>query len=91
MRGIIVTSRADGQPYDFVSRFFAPRVGVIEDPVTGSAHCALAPYWHSRLGKTRFSAHQSSARGGDLVVELRRDRVGIAGQAVTFFKGALAD
>lgn len=81
-RGIIVT--APGETHDFVSRFFAPRVGVPEDPVTGSAHCKLAPYWAQRLGKSRMSARQVSRRGGDLTVELRGDRVHMAGRAVLF-------
>lgn len=88
-RGIIVTSRSNGQPFDFVSRFFAPNAGVIEDPVTGSAHCALAPYWSNLLGKDHFMAFQSSARGGDLKVELHGSRVYIGGQAVTVFQGQL--
>ncbi|MDO8863589.1 PhzF family phenazine biosynthesis protein [Haliea sp. E1-2-M8] len=81
-RGVIVT--APGDKHDFVSRFFAPRVGVPEDPVTGSAHCKLAPYWAQRLGKNRMSARQVSRRGGDLEVELRGDRVLMAGRAVLF-------
>lgn len=81
-RGVIVT--APGQKHDFVSRFFAPRVGVPEDPVTGSAHCKLVPYWAQRLGKTRMNARQVSRRGGELQVELRGDRVQMAGRAVLF-------
>jgi PhzF family phenazine biosynthesis protein len=88
-RGIIVTSRGNSKPYDFISRFFGPNVGVNEDPVTGSAHCALAPYWHDKLGKTSFFAFQSSYRGGELKIELRGSRVGIAGQAVTVLSGKL--
>lgn len=81
-RGVIVT--APGEQHDFVSRFFAPRVGVPEDPVTGSAHCKLVPYWAERLGKNRMSARQVSRRGGDLALELRGDRVQMAGRAVLF-------
>lgn len=81
-RGVIVT--APGEQHDFVSRFFAPRVGVPEDPVTGSAHCKLVPYWAGRLGVNKMSARQVSRRGGDLTVELRGDRVQMAGRAVLF-------
>jgi predicted PhzF superfamily epimerase YddE/YHI9 len=88
-RGVIVTSRAASPQFDFVSRFFAPRVGVNEDPVTGSAHCVLAHYWSLKLGKTTFMAHQASARGGDLRVRLDGERVLIGGQAVTVIKGDL--
>ena len=82
-RGVIVTSRSDSPQYDFVSRFFAPAAGVDEDPVTGSTHCALGPYWQSHLGKTDLAARQVSARGGELRVRVDGDRVRIAGQAVT--------
>jgi len=81
-RGAIVT--APGESHDFVSRFFAPNVGVPEDPVTGSAHCVLAPYWAARLGKTRLHARQVSKRGGEVLCELRGDRVMLTGRAVTF-------
>jgi PhzF family phenazine biosynthesis protein len=77
------------EPYDFISRFFAGPLGVSEDPVTGSAHCALAPYWSGQLGKTSFLAYQASSRGGYLKVRLEGDRVLIAGQAITVCKGAL--
>jgi PhzF family phenazine biosynthesis protein len=87
-RGVIVTSRANGQ-YDFVSRFFAPAVGIDEDPVTGSAHCCLTPYWAARLGKTELVAYQASPRGGHLRVRLDGDRVMLAGRAVTVFRGRL--
>jgi PhzF family phenazine biosynthesis protein len=90
-RGIIVTAAADDPQYDFVSRFFAPAVGINEDPVTGSAHCCLTPFWSVRLGKSAMTAHQSSARGGVLRVRLEGDRVVIAGQAVTVLRGELAD
>jgi len=90
VRGVIVTSRADSGGYDFVSRFFAPGSGIDEDPVTGSAHCALAPYWAPRLGKTDFVAYQASPRGGVLRVALDGDRVRLAGRAVTVLRGDLA-
>ncbi|MEJ5255177.1 MAG: PhzF family phenazine biosynthesis protein [Acidimicrobiales bacterium] len=88
--GVIVTSVGEGL-YDLVSRFFAPRLGIPEDPVTGSAHCTLAAYWAPRLGKTELLARQVSARGGELRVVLRGERVTLAGQAVTVFKARLAD
>jgi PhzF family phenazine biosynthesis protein len=101
-RGVIVTALAeraageggseasgdDGAP-DFVSRFFCPGVGIPEDPVTGSAHCALAPFWARRLGRDRLTGHQASARGGTVWVELRGDRVRLGGQAVTVLTGEL--
>ena len=83
--GIIVT--APGTDCDFVSRFFAPGVGVDEDPVTGSAHCTLIPYWAARLGKAKLHARQVSARGGELHCELVGDRVRIGGQAVVYLRG----
>jgi len=89
VRGVIVTSRASTPGFDFVSRFFAPGSGIDEDPVTGSAHCALAPYWAPRLGKTRFMAYQASPRGGVLRVTLDGNRVRMAGRAVTVFRGDL--
>lgn len=85
--GIIAT--APGEDVDFVSRFFAPREGIPEDPVTGSAHCTLAPYWAARLGKTQLSARQVSSRGGELACRLVDDRVHIAGRAVLYLKGFL--
>src|SRR5438093_761135 len=90
-RGVIVTSAAAGPPYDFVSRFFAPRAGVNEDPVTGSAHCCLGPYWGERLGKRELLAYQASARGGVVRVRVAGDRVSLGGQAVTVLQGDLAD
>jgi len=87
-RGLIVTAPGDDD-CDFVSRFFAPQSGVPEDPVTGSAHSALTPYWAARLEKTRLHARQLSARGGELWCEFRGDRVGIAGRAVTYLRGTL--
>ena len=90
-RGVMVTSRADAEEFDFVSRFFAPAVGVDEDPVTGSAHCALGPYWAQHLERRELTAMQVSARGGVLRVRLEGDRVILGGQAVTVFRGELAD
>jgi len=88
-RGLVVTSRSPSPDYDFVSRFFAPQVGVPEDPVTGSAHCALGPYWSMKLKKTEFLAYQASARGGVIRVRLDGDRVRLGGQAVTVLRGEL--
>ena len=85
--GFIVT--APGDKSDFVSRFFAPEVGVLEDPVTGSSHCNLIPYWADRLGKTVMFARQVSARGGELFCELAGDRVKIGGNAVLYLKGEI--
>ena len=84
---VIVT--APGRAADFVSRFFAPRQGVAEDPVTGSSHCTLVPYWAKRLGKSRLHALQVSRRGGELFCEDRGDRVAIAGRAVQFLEGTI--
>jgi PhzF family phenazine biosynthesis protein len=89
MRGVIVTSRSRSADYDFVSRFFAPAVGVDEDPVTGSAHCCLGPYWGGKLGRKALVAYQASPRGGILRVALKDDRVLIGGQAVTVIRGEL--
>jgi PhzF family phenazine biosynthesis protein len=88
-RGVIVTSRASTPGYDFVSRFFAPKVGVREDPVTGSAHCVLGPFWRQRMGKDDFTAYQASPRGGVVRVGVRGDRVLLGGQAVTVWRGEL--
>jgi predicted PhzF superfamily epimerase YddE/YHI9 len=85
--GVIVT--APGEKVDFVSRFFAPRVGVPEDPVTGSAHCTLTPYWAAQLGKTALHARQVSARGGELWCELAGDRVKIAGHVTPYLAGSI--
>ena len=85
--GVMVT--APGKDCDFVSRFFAPSKGVDEDPVTGSAHCTLIPYWAGRLGKTKLFARQRSQRGGELWCEDRGDRVSIAGRAVKFSEGTI--
>jgi PhzF family phenazine biosynthesis protein len=89
-RGVIVTARSGDPAFDFVSRFFAPAAGIDEDPVTGSAHCTLAHYWHQRLGKTDFSAFQASSRGGVLGVSLRGDRVLLCGKATIVLQGTLA-
>jgi len=86
-RGIIVT--AEGKDVDFVSRFFAPSTGVNEDPVTGSAHTTLTPYWSHRLGKNNLTAKQVSPRGGYLKCELKDDRVLISGKAVLYMKGEI--
>ncbi len=91
VRGVMVTSRASTDEYDFVSRFFAPQVGVNEDPVTGSAHCCLTPYWSPRLGKEEMLAYQASPRGGILRVRLNGERVKIGGQAVTVMRGELVE
>lgn len=89
VRGVIVTSQASTPGWDFVSRFFAPGSGIDEDPVTGSAHCALAPYWSTKLGKTDFIARQLSARGGTLRLSLVGDRVKLRGQATSVLRGEL--
>ncbi len=86
--GVIVT--APGAGHDFVSRFFAPSLGVDEDPVTGSAHCTLTPYWSKRLGKRSLTAHQVSKRGGELRCTMNGDRVHLAGRAVTYLEGTIA-
>lgn len=86
--GVIATAPGDGD-IDFVSRFFAPRQGIAEDPVTGSAHCSLTPYWANHLGKTSLEARQVSARGGKLSCTLRGDRVGIAGYVTPYMEGRL--
>jgi PhzF family phenazine biosynthesis protein len=88
-RGVIVTARATASGFDFVSRFFAPAVGIPEDPVTGSAHCCLGPYWKRKLGKSVFFAYQASKRGGKLKVEVKGDRVLIGGKAITVFSADL--
>ncbi len=82
-RGVIVTSRSGSDAYDFVSRFFAPRVGVDEDPVTGSAHCCLGPYWQGKLEKDQMVGYQASPRGGTVHVRVEEDRVHLGGDAVT--------
>lgn len=89
VRGVIVTSRASTPGYDFVSRFFGPRVGVPEDPVTGSAHCVLSPFWSKRLGREELTGYQASPRGGVVRVRFDGDRVRLGGQAVTVLQGEL--
>jgi PhzF family phenazine biosynthesis protein len=89
VRGVIVTSRADEPAWDFVSRFFAPGSGMDEDPVTGSAHCALGPFWSERLGKHELVGYQASARGGVVRVRVAGDRVRLGGQEVTILRGEL--
>ena len=89
VRGVIVTTRAVSPGYDFISRFFAPAAGVNEDPVTGSAHCTLGPFWSRQLGKKEFLAYQASERGGTLRVRIAGDRVHLCGNAVTIFQGEM--
>jgi PhzF family phenazine biosynthesis protein len=91
IRGVIVTSPASSPGFDFVSRFFAPRVGVDEDPVTGSSHCCLGPFWADRLGKSEMVAYQASERGGTVRVRVDGDRVYIGGRAVTVLRGELLE
>ena len=87
-RGIIVTAKGD--KVDFVSRFFAPKYGIAEDPVTGSAHCALVPFWAKKLGKRDLIAHQVSKRGGELFCKDQGDRVVISGRAVAYMQGVIS-
>jgi PhzF family phenazine biosynthesis protein len=89
VRGIIVTARSATNGFDFVSRFFAPGSGIDEDPVTGSAHTALGPYWGSKLGKAEMTAFQASARGGVVRLRLNGDRIILGGQAVTVMEATL--
>lgn len=89
-RGVMVTARSDDPAADFVSRFFAPRSGIPEDPVTGSAHCCLGPYWSSRVGKVELVGRQLSARGGVVHVRVAEERVFLGGQAVTVLRGQLS-
>jgi PhzF family phenazine biosynthesis protein len=89
VRGVIVTSLASSKNYDFVSRFFAPQVGINEDPVTGSAHCSLSPFWSKRLGRDELVGYQASTRGGVVRVRLSGDRVHLGGQAITVLRGEL--
>ncbi len=84
--GVIVSARGES-PYDFVSRYFAPARGIAEDPVTGSAHCALAPYWARHLGKTSFRAYQASKRGGEVGCRVLGDRVELSGACVFYLEG----
>jgi PhzF family phenazine biosynthesis protein len=89
VRVVMVTSRSASHEYDFVSRFFAPGAGINEDPVTGSAHCCLGPFWKKRLGKDEFVAYQASARGGVVRVRVGDKRVYLGGQAITVLRGEL--
>ena len=89
VRGVIVTAKSDKADLDIVSRFFAPGAGIDEDPVTGSAHCALTPYWASKLGQNTLRAYQASKRGGMLTCTLTGERVKLAGKAITIFEGQL--
>jgi PhzF family phenazine biosynthesis protein len=89
VRGVIVTARSASSGFDFISRFFAPGSGVDEDPVTGSAHTALGPYWGAKLGKTEMTGYQASARGGVVRVRLKGDRIILGGQAVTVMQATL--
>jgi len=91
VRGIVVTSVASSAKYDFVSRFFAPGAGVDEDPVTGSAHCCLGPFWSERLGKDEMVAYQASARGGVIQIRVAGKRVYLGGRAVTVLRGELVN
>jgi predicted PhzF superfamily epimerase YddE/YHI9 len=88
-RGVIVTSRSDDPRFDFISRYFAPAAGIDEDPVTGSAHCCLGPYWSQQLGKSELTGFQASARGGIVHVRVSGDRVILGGQAILVMKGEL--
>ncbi|QPA30159.1 PhzF family phenazine biosynthesis protein [Thermaerobacillus caldiproteolyticus] len=89
IRGVIVTSRSSSGKFDFISRFFSPAQGIVEDAVTGSAHCCLGPYWKRRLNKDEFIAYQASARGGMIKVKMSNNRVLLSGKAVTVLKGEL--
>ena len=89
VRGVIITINGSGTKYDFISRYFAPWVEIPEDPVTGSAHTVLVPYWSEQLKKTKFFARQSSARGGELGLELKSDHILIQGQGTIVFSGTL--
>jgi predicted PhzF superfamily epimerase YddE/YHI9 len=88
---VVVTARSDLPQFDFVSRFFAPAICINEDPVTGSANCLLAPYWATRLGKSKMLGYQASSRGGVVQVELRCERVVLGGEGVVFAKGDIAE
>ncbi|MHB8109284.1 MAG: PhzF family phenazine biosynthesis protein [Syntrophorhabdaceae bacterium] len=87
MRGLILTGRSDNPEYDFVSRFFAPSLGISEDAVTGSAHCCLAPYWAKRLSRMQLKGYQASRRGGVIKMNIRDDRIHLFGQAITVISG----
>jgi len=89
VRGVIVTARSHSGEYDLVSRFFAPRVGVDEDPVCGSAHCCLGPYWAEKIGRTKLTARQLSCRGGTVKIRVEGPRTVLIGHAVTVLRGEL--
>ena len=89
VHGVIVTCRASSTGFDFMSRFFAPSIGIDEDPVTGAAHCSLTPYWAAKLGKSEMVGYQASPRGGVVRVRLAGERVALSGQAVTVLRGEL--
>src|SRR5262249_34241505 len=89
VRGLYVTAAADDDEHDIISRCFAPKVGIDEDPVTGSMHCVIGPYWSERLAKTELHAHQASARGGTVRVRLDGDRAFLVGRAITVVRGGL--
>lgn len=89
VRGVVVTALSGDGKHDFVSRFFAPRLGIPEDPVTGSAHCGLGPFWAARLGRHELSGYQASSRGGTVLVRVAGDRVHLGGRAVTVLRGEL--
>ena len=91
MRGVIVTTQDAPEGFDFASRYFAPKIGVKEDPVTGSAHCFLAPYWQKKLGKSKFRAYQASIGKGELGVEIKGDRVLITGKCITSIRGSIPE
>ena len=86
---IIVTAKSNNPKYDFISRFFCAGDGISEDPVTGSAHSTLAPYWADQLNKTNLTAYQASKRGGELNLEIKGDRINITGQAITIIDGVM--
>jgi predicted PhzF superfamily epimerase YddE/YHI9 len=86
---VIITARSDQPEFDFISRFFAPQLGIDEDPVTGSAHCLLTPYWAEKLGMTQMAAYQASERGGRLDVRLAGERVHLSGEARIIFRAEL--
>lgn len=90
LTGLVITAKASNSDYDFVSRYFVPGAGIPEDPVTGSIHATLVPFWAEKLGKTTLSAFQASLRGGHMICELKKDRVVIEGQAVTFMKAEIS-
>lgn len=90
-RGIIVTCRSESSAWDFISRFFAPAVGVDEDPVTGSAHCCLGPFWSERLGRSTLNGYQASERGGSVSVRVVEDRAFLGGNAVTVLEGTIPE